>query len=517
MRNLLLILIFMLFGFSPVSAQFRPEQAEKSLVKVMVTGGGKMGVCSGFIWKKKSWIVTSLHAMKKNGIIEIEYPGNNIRDAKVIRVFESADLVLLETNIDESPVVNEVIPVSGYSREKPEFGEKIYAIGYNGGSLGNQTQVLEKGHANPETLWFLIREQDQANLSSVGFPSMKIPIYFLSGSLLPGFSGSPIYNTRNELVGIGDGGLERGQMNVSWCIPGSNLDKLMESTKVDLPAKIGEASLFYSAEVSIEVPSDNPRENYQAANRQLEQKYKSYTYGDFRFFQTKTRTLNEMVNTAIDKNNLYGFASEFSEMKIFFDYDGNGFDFDIYEDVNNGFVLAIPVGTTLSYDNELKMFSADLPEVEDAKYFHLFFGMEKHNGDPVNELIIGFEEALGKQAQGLSRDPDYNRSYLLTNEWHADYFVLQGNAPYKVEEISEAEVLPNLFFSVISNDEAAFYSIALCFVPTDRLDIVNAFQNGVDCVNNYNGNTDCCNYFGWFFHMISASQLTSLSSYQPRR
>ena len=282
MRNIYLTGLLILTWIFQVSAQFKPEQAEKSLVKVMVTGGGKLGVCSGFTWKQKSWVVTSLHAMKPGGIIEVEYPGGNIRDAKVIHVFESADLMMLETNIDAMPLPNDVVVLSGYAGGKPEFGEKIYALGFNGGSLGNQTQVLEKGHADPETLEFLVRDKDKASLASVGFPSMKIPIYFLSGSLLPGFSGSPIYNTRNELVGIGDGGLERGQMNVSWCIPAFNLDRLETSSPV-LPARLGEATLLYSAEVSIDVNSDDPHQNYQAAARQLEKKYKSYSYGDFNF------------------------------------------------------------------------------------------------------------------------------------------------------------------------------------------------------------------------------------------
>ena len=62
------------------------------------------------------------------------------------------------------------------------------------------------------------------------------------------------------------------------------------------------------------------------------------------------------------------------------------------------------------------------------------------------------------------------------------------------------------------NDKECFYSIALCFVPTDREDIALAFQNGVDCVNNYDDNAEGCNYFAWFFHVIATSQLTTLSS-----
>lgn len=515
MKKIYLIVIILLACIIRLQAQFNPEAAEKSLVRVIVTGGGKMSVCSGFMWKKKSWIVTSLHSMKPGGNIAIEYPGSKIRDARVIRVFESADLVLLETDIESKPVSAELVPILRYASEKPKFEEKIYALGFNGGSLGNQTQQLAKGHANPETLWFLVREQDQASLKAVGFPSMEIPIYFLQGSLLPGFSGSPIYNNRNELIGIGDGGLERGQMNVSWCIPANNLDLLENSGNTTLPENLNEASLLYSAEVSIDVKSDDAEQNYHDASGQLGAQYKSYAHGEFNFYQTKTRTLSEMVSTAIDQENLYMFATEFDQQKIFFDYNSNDFDFDIYEDVNNGFVIAIPVGTTLTYDQSLNMFSAALPlDDDDAGYFNLFYGMETHDGNPVGEIISGFDEAFGKMTDGLTRDPVYNKSHPLGSGWKADYFVLQGNKPYKLNETDEAEVLPIMFFCLISNQEEVFYSVALCFVPTDREELVQAFDTGVDCIQSYDQNVPCCDYFAWFFHVIAASQLTSLSTVQ---
>lgn len=515
MRINILFLLLALSGILPVKAQFNPEQAEKSLVKVMVTGGGTMGICSGFIWKKPEWIVTTLHSMKPGGIIAIEYPGMNLRDGKVIRVFESADLVLIETNIAAKPVTAPLVPLRSYAPGKPQFGEKIYAIGFNGGSLGNQTQQLEKGHANPETLWFLVREKDQASLKAIGFPSLEIPIYFLSGSLLPGFSGSPVYNSRNELIGIGDGGLERGQMNVSWCMPAGNLDLLENSATTTLPASLAKAELHYTAEVSIAVKSDDASVNYQAVSKQLEARYKFYTHGDFNFFQTKTRTLLEMTETAIDPENLYGFADEFNKQKIFFNYNSNYFDFDIYEDVNNGFVIALPVGTTLQYDEASRMFSAELSADDpNAAYFTLMYGMETHAGNPVAELISGFESVFGAQTQGLTRDPNYDKSFMLNDEWRADYFVLQGNAPYPLADGTGREVHPNIFVSLISNGQKSFYSLAICMVPTDRQDLATAFVNGVDCINHYDENLDGCEYFGWFFHVIAASQLTTISSLQ---
>lgn len=510
MRTVTWIICLMTAASLPVSAQFNKQQAAKSLVRVMVTGGGKMGICSGFIWKKRSWVVTSLHAMKPDPKIEIVYPGGIQTDAQVIRGFKSADLVLLETNIDAMPAANEIVAIPGYSPKRPESDEKIYAIGYGGGSKGYIQLPLLKGDAEVETLEFLVRDKDIASLSAVGFPSIRIPIYFITGgSLLPGFSGSPVYNTRNELIGIGDGGLERGQMNVSWCIPAVNLDKLEASTET-IPSNIGEASHHYTAEVSIDVPSDDNAQNYQAAAMELEKKYRSYNHGESDFYQTKSRTLKEMIGTAVDTKNLIGFAEEFEELNIFIDYDD--FDFDIYEDANNGFVLAIPGGTTLTYDSELKLFEVDLSEFEGGEYFNLFYGMDTHSGDPVKEFVDFSTEAFGEATKGLTQDPKYTRSYPLNGEWRADYLVLQGNEAFESEGLGP--VVPAIFTSIISNDQRAFYSFAICFIPGNRQDIVQAFQNGIDCVNNYDNNIAGCDYFGWLFHMISASHLTTLSTNQ---
>ncbi len=510
MRIFLWIIILVLSGISPVSAQFNKEEAAKSLVKIIVTNGTKAGVCSGFTWQKKSWVVTSLHAMKsKTATIEVVYPGGNLRDAKVIKVFKSADLVLLETNIEAKPVANAIIAIEKYAAGKPAPDEKMYAIGYPGGAKGYMKIPLTKGDVETETLEFLVREKDFAAIEKGGIPSMKIPIYFVTGnSLLPGFSGSPVFNAANELVGIGDGGLEEGRMNVSWCIPASNLDNLLASQVTTLPDNIAEVSQHYTAEVSIDVKPDDEGINYQEAQEELDKQYKSYDHAGFEFYQTKTRTLHEMAETAIDNQNLFGFAKEFNEKNILFNYNSFYFDFDIYEDVNKGFLLAIPQGTTLTYDSDLTMFTADLPDDDpNAGYFKLLYGMGQHEGDPVGELIKGLTQAFGTESQGMTLDNNYSRSSQLNQEWRADYFVLQGNAPYQFNANETA--LINMFVSIISNKDEAFYSIALCAVPVENIDIQIAFVNGIDCRENYNAGG--CAYFSWFFHVIAASQLTSLS------
>lgn len=504
----------------PATAQFKPAVAEKSLVKVMVTGGNKMGVCSGFLWKKKSWVVTSLHAMKIGGKVQVVYPGDNITEAKVIKVYQPGDLVLLETNIESNPVSSEVIPLTTYHQGEVAFAEKMYAIGYNGGSKGDQTQALEKGHANPETLEFLVRPEDKTQLSALGFPSMKLPIYFLSGSLLPGFSGAPVFNNKNELIGIGDGGLERGLMNVSWCIPAVNLEALEASNISELPANLGNATQLYSAEVLIDVKPNDVTTSNTSGNGdptgnvvmsypdQLADDYSSYSYGNYNFFQTKTRSLEEMQRTAIDPENMQSFAADFEANNLHIDYDV--LEFDIYQDINNGFMLALPAGTSLSYDTNYDLFSVDLKNFPDGEYFNLYYYLVEHGGDPVNEVIENINQDFGVDVQGLTIDSRYTKAYQLNDEWRADYVLLNGNQVYNDEYLGP--VSTSFYLSVISNSSEAFYSLAVCYVPASRSDINTAYEKGIDCVRNYDASANTCDYFESLMQIIAAAHMTTLAS-----
>ncbi|MBX7108027.1 MAG: serine protease [Chitinophagales bacterium] len=522
MTKYIVVLIWMQALMLPAFAQFKPALAEKSLVKVMVTGGSKMGVCSGFMWKKKSWVVTSLHAMKVGGKVQVVYPGNNIREASVIKVYQPGDLVLLETNITADPVSDELIPLTSYHQGEVAFAEKIYAIGFNGGSKGDQTQALEKGHANPETLEFLVRPEDKTQLSTLGFPSMKLPIYFLSGSLLPGFSGAPVFNMKNELIGIGDGGLERGLMNVSWCIPAANLDALEASAVSQLPANLGNASQLYTAEVLIDVkqsdvtpvsPNNSAGNDDPATNNNLYaaapvDDYNSFSYGNFDFFQTKTRSLKEMQQTAIDPQNMESFAADFEENNLHIDYDV--LEFDIYQDIRNGFMLALPSGTMLSYDADYDLFSVDLRNFPDGEYFDLYYYMVQHEGNPVGEVVDNINENFGADVHGLTIDSRYTKAYQLNDEWRIDYLLLNGNQEYNDEDLGP--VTTSFYLNVISNEKVVFYSLAICYVPTSRNDINTAYQKGIDCVSNYDASANTCDYFESLMQIIAAAHLTTLAS-----
>jgi S1-C subfamily serine protease len=173
--SIILIINFAaLLGF----AQFDPDASSKSLVRVMVKGSGTANLCTGFIWEKDEYIVTSLHSMKKNGVIQVQYLNKYWRDAEVVKTLPKCDLVLLKTNLAAKPLSVPVTPIRSYS-SNVKFPDKIYAQGYHGGAEGHRTQSLEKGHANPETIEFIVvKEESKLMIANLGIPQKNLPILY---------------------------------------------------------------------------------------------------------------------------------------------------------------------------------------------------------------------------------------------------------------------------------------------------------------------------------------------------
>ena len=298
-----IILAILFTGLLAQAQKFNPDETEKSLVMIEIKKGSKGYACSGFIWKDPKTVITSLHAMKHGAEYTVIYSNKYRRSAKVIAVYPDADLVMLETNINERPLTEPVVPIKTYNSVKPGFGEKLYAQGYHGGSKGHRTAHLIKGDANPETLERLVVKEEEKNLlRNLGFPKIDLDILYLNGSLWPGFSGSPVYNAKGELVAVGNGGLENGATGVSWAIPASYITKLEKSGTANLPDNLEQISLLMSSQVEVDIAPGNTAED--AIQQQLDEEYTVYEGGAFEFSKTKNRSFEEMYNSSFETENL---------------------------------------------------------------------------------------------------------------------------------------------------------------------------------------------------------------------
>lgn len=506
-RKTLLLLIFIAYSYLG-NGQFNPDVARKSLVKILVTSNGKANTCSGFLWKQGNWIVTSLHAMRPGGTVLVQYPDNNWRNASIIKINQKADLVLLALSPGEA-VPNGTQPLQGFSPKQLVFDEPIYAVGYNSGSEGSPTRSMKKGDLKPkETLEYLVPPTDLAKVKQGGVPHYQLDIIYIDGSLLPGYSGSPVYDRSGALVGIGDGGLEGGASNVSWVIPAKYLTDLENSSVTTLPPGFASTVLHFSAEAEVSYTSENP----EVIDELFADVYKSYDGGDFLFYYTKTRTLNELYNTSYDPENIDKLVNEFQASRLYLDY--NLMSYDIYEDANSGIVVAIPEGQPFAYDDNYGVFYTDLSNFPQGYYYSLRFeGIKGDFGSQTIEqtaidLVTNLSANLGVATNGFTPEPTYTYSTIIDDTRSIAYIGLIGNSAFiNTDNISVVKIL---YITLLQDEDEAFYSIAELVIPVEVY--TAAVTNGLDCINNYAQSPEYCDFFESYSKIMCGAHLTTFAN-----
>ena len=231
---------------APTSAPFDPEALSKSTVRILVKNKHQVvSSATGFVWQNDKQIVTSLHVMSNEPgtkvIVEFQ---RKKRLAKVKALLPNADLVLLEV----SKPIEGWIPLNRFNGEKPKYKAEVAALGFNRGSTGMSTREFRKGYVTPEILKALLPPDAVAKLEQSKLLDLNLPIYYLDGSLLPGYSGSPIVDEFGELIGIGNGGLENGASSVSWVIPAYHLEQLASSSVTQLPPAIASTNRTFTGD-----------------------------------------------------------------------------------------------------------------------------------------------------------------------------------------------------------------------------------------------------------------------------
>lgn len=517
-------LILFLSG-SVISQSFDPSAVKNSLVRVKVNldkTDTKFNVCTGFVWKKPNQVVTSLHAMRPGMPIKVLFLNEAWRTAKVVRVLEKADLVLLEIT-DPQPVPSGVVPLTSYNDQPIKFGTDIFAMGYNNGATGSSSRTLKKGFVDPENLDNLVPKSDRVALSNIGFPALDLHILYLEGSLLPGYSGSPVFDPQGRLIGIGDGGLEKGASNVSWLIPAKYLAELENSSSQALPSNFPDMTLLFSAELTEEKATQGPGNEQNESTTQAdensdpesEEYYEEYGFDevtpvespDFEFWLTKNRSLDEMAKTSDDPDRLYSitFYIESFNVKLGYDYLG----FDIYEDVNHGVIMPVPEGEDVSYNPDQQIFQVDYNDNPNVDLFYLGWSDDFSNAD--------FAQLIGEV---LNYVPP-----MIQDEWEVQHFDIAQDFS-SMTQIDENRKIANilmisedfedaeftgfsrvyLYLTILMSRDKTFMGVA-SFCMSDAM-LENAKANGLDC-ENYS--SDECDYFENMIKVFCAAHLTTFA------
>jgi len=511
-RTINFLFILLLAGQFVFAQKFNPDVSEKSLVRVEITQGTKGYACSGFLWKQNDWVVTSLHAMKQGATYKVVYGNKFYRDAKPIKVYKDADLVLLKTDVDVKPLSIEVQAIMSANTNEVNFGDKVYAQGYHGGASGHRTTPLEKGDANPEILQSLVVKADELKtLINLGFPKIDMQVIYLSGSLLPGYSGSPIYNLKGELIGIGNGGLENGTNNVSWAIPAKYLSNLEKSQTGELPQNLEKISLLMSSQVEVDLSASTGAD--EDMQQKMAEQYAVFSGGAMEFIQTKNRSFEQMYNTSYDPENLDYFAQDLEDNGLKIDYEF--IRYDIFEDLNFGITIAVPEGSNLVYDASTGVFTANLTNYPLYNYFSLqYYGFVDNSYEiedvdhAANLLIEQLEATIGQHVGGFTEDDDYTYRNEIDDNREAVYVLFQGNHFFPDEYGNDHSI--GIYLTVLKDQNKYFYSMATITVPIYQLS--DAFVNGIDCVTNYESNSDACEYFEQYMRTMAACHLTTFSN-----
>jgi hypothetical protein len=495
------------------SAQFDPSAVKKSLVRVVVTINDKeSNVCTGFVWKTPTQIVTSLHAMSPGGTIKVLYLNQAWRKAKIKKVLLKADLVLLEILPGEDPIPSGVVPLTSINDQPIRFGTEVYAMGYNRGATGSSSRTMKKGYVDPETLDNLIPKNDRIALEKIGFPALNLHILYLEGSLLPGYSGAPIFDTQGRLIGIGDGGLEKGASNVSWIIPAKYLAELEASTSTTLPANFAQLAQLFSARETLEITAEAIDLNWSDPASD----YSKYLSGDntgpeaagFDFYLTKNRSLIEMVESSDDPDNLLMFASELEDFNISLNYDN--LRFDIYEDINYGVVLAVPENRELYYDEASGYFVTNFPD--NSMVGLMYFGALSDNSyTDFEDMTVEVQNWVNTYLNsyygisGFTMDEDY--SYWLEFEGGRKiaWISMMGNEPLYSADGSTNAI--GLYLTLLMSQEKTFLAVSSYFLPLELLQYTETY--GLDCVNPVY--YEQCQYFESLIKVFCAAHLTTFA------
>ena len=318
------------------------------------------------------------------------------------------------------------------------------------------------------------------------------------------YCGSPVFDPQGRLVGIGDGGLEKGASNVSWIIPAKYLAELESSTVSSLPANFAELSQLFSAKSIVDTPVENIEEYVSEPSPE----YVPLDAGDFEFYLTKNRSLIEMVETSDDPDNLVKFATELEDMNVTLNYDN--LRFDIYEDINNGVVLAVPEGKELYYYEEGGYFAMNYPEnnLVGLMYLGSKADYSTTNFEDLTVEVQDWANTTIAQLYGVSgftTDNDY--SYWLDFEGGRKiaWISMLGNEPLLGADGSTQAI--GLYLTLLMSDEKTFLAVSSFLVPVELL--TYAQEYGLDCVNPLY--YEQCEYFESLIKVFCAAHLTTFA------
>ncbi len=216
---------------SPYVFQIRCKYYDQTVSK------NKIALQTGFSVAGEKGIVTALHGVIKcfeNGTINAYARGGG-KDQDGLRI-ESADIandVALLSSANQQ--ISEGLPIAKCdSNSCINYEKQYYVLGH---PLGITSQMPTKVSIRPifKSLedWLMAAVPKVPEVPKVktvmeemkdrSSPALTIQVFNVEGHLLHGHSGAPIINEGDEVIGVVNGGLQDGTVEIAWAIPYKNL------------------------------------------------------------------------------------------------------------------------------------------------------------------------------------------------------------------------------------------------------------------------------------------------------
>jgi len=242
MRRWWLGLTFVIIGLLPYISQALAQSTFEASPFVYRL---KIGGCShepterrqtGFRIEGKIGIVTALHGVADCEVINAvpdgaDPPFNNLR---IVEVDIDRDMALLSS--EELAA----LPTSGLEESDSQQTQSngLRLLGYPI-TLSHQQptdSILINWSAKLVTL---VPDEYIPAVEERNSPNPQIRVLRVEGHLLPGHSGAPVLNGDSQVIGVGNGGLESGTVEIGWLIPWQDV-KWKSTSEIDVITRLQE-------------------------------------------------------------------------------------------------------------------------------------------------------------------------------------------------------------------------------------------------------------------------------------
>jgi len=190
------------WGILSRSSQLAQDESLSALREAVVVIEGSGGSGSGFNISADGLIVTNRHVVENSGIITIRFGGD------IDTVFTTKDWVeVSDVDMALIKIDGNDLPYLQLNSNYPHTGDAVIFIG------------------NPLGYDWTISEGEVISMVSLD----GIPLIYLQGPVLPGSSGSPLFNADSEVIGVIFASLV-DEDNQGLAIPISYLNTFLEES-----------------------------------------------------------------------------------------------------------------------------------------------------------------------------------------------------------------------------------------------------------------------------------------------